>query len=329
MGLDPVMVLAGAAGVTVVLIFWAVVSAVESRKKRAFAQRMARAQRQTVQSGSGGDQAQKLRREQISHSPFMDKLVGRYMPRPALLKQRLEQAGLNFSLGDYVLFSICIAVVFGVLGVLLFGLSVAVAVLVGLSAGFALPHLLVGFLIKRRLKLFTSEFPEAIDLIVRGLKSGLPVTGSFRTVSEEMRPPLATEFSVISDRIRVGQNMDEAMALSAERVPTPEFKFFVISLAVQRETGGNLAETLENLSDVLRKRRQMRQKIKAMSSEAKASAIILGSLPFLMYGIMEMLNHAYVGTLFSDPRGMVMVGFGLASLMTGILVMAKMVRFEI
>ena len=236
---------------------------------------------------------------------------------------------MNFTIGEYVLLSLCVGVVFAILGAVFYGRSIAVAGLSGLASAIMLPHLLVNFLTARRLKAFTAEFPEAIDLIVRGLKSGLPVPASIRIVAEEMRPPLGYEFSLISDRLRIGQNLDEALKISADRVPTPEFRFFVISLAVQRETGGNLAETLENLSDVLRKRRQMRQKIKAMSSEAKASAIILGSLPFLMFGIMMMLNPAYVSSLFSDPRGMIMVGFGMASLITGIVVMAKMVRFEI
>ena len=273
---------------------------------------------------------QKLRRaDHNSRVPFIDLMMQRYLPRPALLLKWLECAGLIFSVGEYLLFSLCVGAVFAFLGVVFFGRSIAVAGLTGLASGILLPHLAVNFLTSRRLKAFTAEFPEAIDLIVRGLKSGLPVPASIRTVAEEIRPPLGTEFGLISDRIRIGQSLDEALKMSAERIPTPEFKFFVISLAVQRETGGNLAETLENLSDVLRKRRQMRQKIRAMSSEAKASAIILGSLPFLMFGIMMAINSAYVSTLFTDPRGMIMVGFGMASLVTGILVMAKMVRFEI
>jgi tight adherence protein B len=116
---------------------------------------------------------------------------------------------------------------------------------------------------------------------------------------------------------------------AVKRIDLPDFKFFVVSLSVQRETGGNLAETLENLSNILRQRRQMKLKIKAMSSEARASAMILGALPFLMFSIMLLINSEYVMTLFTDPRGLIMVGFGLACLALGVGIMWKMVRFEI
>jgi tight adherence protein B len=187
----------------------------------------------------------------------------------------------------------------------------------------------VKFLIARRIKAFTTEFPQAIDLIVRGLKSGLPVPASIRTVAAEIKAPVGTEFGIISDRLRIGQTLEEALAHAANRMSTPEFNFFVTSLGVQRETGGNLAETLENLSNVLRQRSQMKMKIRAMSSEAKASALILGSLPFVMFGIMLTINPGYVLQLFDDPRGIMMVAFGFGCLGVGMLVMAKMVRFEI
>jgi tight adherence protein B len=209
------------------------------------------------------------------------------------------------------------------------GLPPAIALLVGAAIGFGLPHVAVSRMIKRRIKAFTAQFPEAIDLIVRGLRSGLPVPVSMGTVAAEMSEPISGQFRGITERLAVGQQMDEALGDAAERLPTPEFRFFVICLAIQRETGGNLAETLENLADLLRKRRQMRLKIKALSSEAKASAYILGSLPFILFGLLFLINPAYVTRLFVDPRGLVMLGFGLGSLTVGVLVMAKMVRFEI
>jgi len=220
-------------------------------------------------------------------------------------------------------------ILFGFLSSEFLGRSPTIAILCGLSSGLTIPHLLVKYLVARRLKAFTDEFPQAIDLIVRGLKSGLPVPASIKAVADEIKDPVGKEFSDISDRLKIGQTLEDAMKNAAERIPTPEFYFFVTSLAVQRETGGNLAETLENLSNVLRQRRQMKQKIKAMASEAKASAMILGSLPFLMFGIMMLINPGYVGMLFTDPRGVLMVGFGFACIAVGTLVMAKMVRFEI
>lgn len=330
MAFDPVMLVAGGAGLSVILIFWTIATAATGRQKRTYDRRMARARGLTTAIGPGKADTQTLRlNDQASRVPLLDKLIKNYLPRPEILLKRLESAGLKFSLGEYLMLSLCIAAVFGIGSFIMFSAGIMLPILIGLGAGISLPHLMVNWMTSRRLKAFTAEFPEAIDLIVRGLKSGLPVPASIRTVAEEIRPPLGTEFALISDRLRIGQNLDEALRISAERIQTPEFHFFVISLAVQRETGGNLSETLENLSDILRKRRQMRQRVKAMSAEAKTSAIILGSLPFLMYGIMVTLNPTYVNTLFDDPRGLIMVGFGMASLLTGIGVMAKMVRFEI
>jgi len=181
----------------------------------------------------------------------------------------------------------------------------------------------------KRIKAFTAQFPDAIDQIVRGLKSGLPVTESIASVGREMADPVGAEFRQVSDSIKFGRSLEDTLWATAKRLDTPEFKFFVISLSVQRETGGNLAEALANLSDILRRRRQMKMKIKAMSSEAKASAIILGSLPFIMFGIIFAMSPDYEMQLFTDPRGQTMLIVGLFIMSIGIAVMNKMVRFEI
>ena len=139
-------------------------------------------------------------------------------------------------------------------------------------------------MIRNRRQKFLANFPEGIDLIVRGVKSGMPATESIKTVAEEIVDPVGTEFAGIVERMNMGTSMQASMEATAEKLDIPEFRFFVVSLAVQAETGGNLAETLENLSDILRKRRAAKLKIKALSSEAKASALIIGVLPFLMFG---------------------------------------------
>ena len=208
-------------------------------------------------------------------------------------------------------------------------LPAAAAALVGLVAGLGLPHFGVGFLAGRYRGKFTAVLPEAVDLMVRGLKSGLPVTESIASVAREMQQPLATEFRRVSDGVRFGRSLEDVLWEMARRLAVPEFNFFVISLSIQRETGGNLAETLTNLSDILRRRRQMRLKVKAMSSEAKASAWILGSLPFAMFGIVYCVNPGYASTLFNDPRGLMMVGAGAVSLGIAVAVIMKMIRFEI
>jgi tight adherence protein B len=189
--------------------------------------------------------------------------------------------------------------------------------------------MVVSRLIKKRLVKFTNLFPEAIELIVRGLKSGLPVQESIQVVGNEIADPVGVEFREISDALKIGQTIEEAMWEASRRLDTPEFKFFVISLVIQRETGGNLTETLGNLSDILRKRKQMKLKIKAMSSEARASALIIGALPFAMFGILFLMNPAYVSQLFQETRGLMLLGVGGVSMSIGFFVMGKMIRFEI
>jgi len=259
----------------------------------------------------------------------LDALVKRFVPRPELLRQRLRRAGLATSLGGYALWCLGIGVVASVGRSVVFDFPPLLALLFGIATGIGMPHVFVGFLIKRRIKKFIERFPEAIDMIVRGLKSGLPVTESIRSVGEEFDGAVGEEFRLVSDRIKLGQPIDDALKEASVRIDVKDFKFFVIALSVQRETGGNLSEALENLSDILRRRRQMQLKIKALSSEAKASAMIIGSLPFIMFLILRVVSGDYVQMLFSDPRGLMLVGVGLGFMAVGIAVMAKMVRFEI
>lgn len=187
----------------------------------------------------------------------------------------------------------------------------------------------IGFLINKRLKDFTSNFPDAIELLVRGLKSGLPVGETLTVVSKEIPGPVGEEFKIVTDKIKVGKTMEDALQETADRLGTPEFQFFVITLAIQRETGGNLAETLGNLADVLRKRAQMKLKIRAMSSESKASAYIVGSLPFFVFGMVWTVNPKYLGGFFYEPRLIIAGIIGAVWMSIGVFVMAKMVNFEI
>ncbi|HXV26023.1 MAG TPA: type II secretion system F family protein [Alphaproteobacteria bacterium] len=259
----------------------------------------------------------------------IDSLIKHVVPNPENLRAKLDRTGYNISLGIYLMASALVGLLVVLIGRLYPVLPIAAVILFGVFAAIVLPHGFVAMLSKRRIKKFLEAFPEAIDLIVRGLKSGLPVTESIKTVSAELGGPVAVEFARISDNIKFGKSMPEALEACAKRLGIPEFRFFTISLGIQQETGGNLAETLGNLSDVLRRRRQMKLKIKAFSSEAKASAYIIGSLPFLMEGLILSVNYDYAIQLFTDDRGLVMVGFGLVSFMIGAGVMAKMVRFEI
>lgn len=288
-----------------------------------------------VRARSGGqpdaiEQLARLRRDQGSAQlRGLESLAQRLLPNPALFRQRLQRTGRDISLGQYALICVVVGVAAAIAEMIFLQLPLSLGVLLGIAAGAGVPHVGISFLIRQRTKKFIAEFPDAIDLIIRGLRSGLPVPESIRAVGREFDEPVGTEFSAIADRLRLGQTLEDSLWDVAHKLDIPEFNFFVISLSVQRETGGNLAETLENLSDILRKRRQMQLKIKAMSSEAKASAMILGSLPFIMFALLYMLNPGYVGQLLTDYRGWYMLGGGAAFLMMGVGVMMKMVRFEI
>ena len=225
-----------------------------------------------------------LRKAVASRKPKMHQIAGSES-RIAALALRLHRTGKGWTLSQYVYASVGLGLAVTVLVYLKSGAAM-LSLGVGLLVGAGLPHMIVGHFIKKRGNDFTAKFPDAIELLVRGLRSGLPVTETLGVVSTEVPGPVGEEFKLVTDRIRVGKTMEDALQETADRLNTPEFSFFCITLAIQRETGGNLAETLSNLADVLRKRAQMKLKIKAMSSESKASAIIVGSLPFIVFGLV-------------------------------------------
>lgn len=264
-----------------------------------------------------------------SRIPTIDRLIKGVLPNINILRQRLEQSGWPLKVGDYLLLCIGICFFVSLFSWIIFSYSFAVNLLIGFIIGFGLPHIIIGRQIAKRTKKFSSLLPEALDLIVRGVRSGLPVSEAIKTIAEELDDPVGTEFQHISDQMRIGVSMDEAMWAAAKRLQIPEFNFLVISMSIQQETGGNLAEILENLSNMVRRREQMRLKVKAMSSEARASAMIIGSLPFIMCALLSFINPKYMSTLFVDPRGWIMIAMGLTSLLIGIFIMSKMVRFEI
>ncbi|HEX3677808.1 MAG TPA: type II secretion system F family protein [Sphingomicrobium sp.] len=250
------------------------------------------------------------------------------IPKPALLRKRLEMTGKNISLAKYV--SICFGALMFVTVALVFrGAPFVLSLLLGMLVGIGGPHFVIGKMIKRRVAKFTTNFPDAIELMVRGLRSGLPITETLGIVASEIQGPVGVEFRIVADKMKIGRTMEAALQETADRLGTAEFQFFVITLAIQRETGGNLAETLSNLADVLRKRAQMKLKIRAMSSESKASAYIVGSLPFVVFTLVWMINPQYMHGFFSDQRLMVAGIGGLVWMSIGAMIMAKMVNFEI
>lgn len=267
-------------------------------------------------------------RKTIQASSAGSNRLSSLMPRREQMELRLRRTGKTWNITQYMFATMILFVVVAAL-MLIMRAPFMLAILFGLLAGIGLPYMIVGRLIKKRVTQFTTRFPDAIDLLVRGLRSGLPVTETFQVVSQELPGPVGEEFRGIIERIRIGNTMEAALQESADMLGTPEFQFFCITIAIQRETGGNLAETLGNLSDVLRKRAQMKLKIRAMSSESKASAYIIGALPFIVFTMIWIINRKYMAEFFTDPRLMVIGAGGLLWMCIGAFIMAKMIRFEI
>lgn len=319
-----ISVLAGAAIMVLLLVFaFAGPSAEKARARRLTSLR-------ERHSGYGSDvaMAAQLRKITGKRDSSMDAAMMRFLPRPAVLKKRLAMTGKTWTVGQYGMATGGLIVVIGAL-LIIRGAPIAFALLIALAVGVGLPHFVVGYFIKRRVGKFNAKFPDAIELLVRGLRSGLPISETMGVVGAEVPGPVGEEFRAVSDKMKIGRTMDSALQDTADRLGTPEFQFFVISIAIQRETGGNLAETLANLATVLRQRGQMKLKIKAMSSESKASAYIVGSLPFIVFVLIMWISPAYMGSFFTDQRLIVAGIGGMIWMATGGLIMAKMVNFEI
>ncbi|MEH6404532.1 MAG: type II secretion system F family protein [Sneathiella sp.] len=267
--------------------------------------------------------------DQQSSIKALDVLVRKFVPKPAELRGRLEKTGLKISIAEYSLLTIVLVILIVVFMHLVYGLGLFLSIPVGVAAGLLLPHWIFGYLGKRRVNKFLKNFPEAIQLMCRGLRAGLPISETIITVGKDSPEPVGAEFRGIADAVRLGRTIEEGLWDVSKRIDLPDFKFLIIAISIQRETGGNLAETLGGLANTLRKRRQIKLKIKAMSSEARASAWIIGSLPFIMFGLIWLANADYIMALIDDSRGVYMLGVGLAMIASGVGVMAKMVRFEI
>jgi tight adherence protein B len=243
------------------------------------------------------------------------------------LTAKLKQAGLKGNVRNFWIVS-------AVIGVLACGVMLLLrqnplfALGLGFAAGLGLPRWVVGFLAARRIKKFTEHFSDAIDIIVRGIKSGLPVHDCLKIIGRESPEPLAGEFRSLVENVGVGVSIDNALERMYERMPTNELRFFAIVLAIQQKTGGNLAEALNNLSQVLRSRKLMREKIKALSSEAIASSFIIGSLPPGVVVLITVTTPAYMAPMFSDSRGHLMLMGAAFWMSMGIFVMRKMINFK-
>lgn len=313
----------GAASVAVLLIV-----AFTSDGKGDFGRRLARVGGIGPVKKLGVERAQNaVRSTTDSTIPILDLIVKR-LPNPDKLRRRLSRTGHSIALGEYLLMNaLAIGLFFLVFHFLHW--SQLLGILLAIMLGLGLPHMITGRMGNKRIKKFLASFPEAIDTMCRGLRSGLPITESIAAVGREMPEPVGTEFHRIADGVRMGKSLEAAMWEIEQRIDVPEYRFLIIAMAIQKETGGNLAETLGNLADLIRRRRQLRLKIKAMSSEARASAMIIGSLPFIMFTLLMLVNSAYMMTLFESLRGEIMLGVAITWMGIGWATMTKMIHFEI
>lgn len=328
--MDPTLILIAIAFSVVLVALVLILSGpnVQKASKRRLA-----AIRERLSSSNEAALAAQMRRTIAARLPSQEMSITKLIPNPEKMALRLRRTGKKWTLSNYIAVNIGITILLTGM-IVLQGAPVLLGLLGGLMVGFGLPHMVVSKLIKSRVVKFNARFPDAIDLLVRGLRSGLPIAETLQAVSTEIPGPVGIEFKQVIERVRIGKSMEAALQDSADVVDTPEFQFFCITLAIQRETGGNLAETLGNLSEVLRKRAQMKLKIKAMSSEAKASAYIVGALPFLVFILVYIMNPDYVASFFpgneqSDVRVMITGLGGLVWMGIGVFIMSRMIDFEI
>lgn len=244
------------------------------------------------------------------------------------LRTMMAQAGLDVSVKLFWVLSAVLGIILAVVP-FIFGLPWFVSLGTGFVGFLGLPRWILGNMRRRRQNVFLNDFADAIDVMVRALKAGLPVSESMKIIASELGAPVGPEFLEVVEGQRVGISIEQGIERMVDRIPLSEVNFLAIVMTIQSKTGGNLSEALSNLSRVLRDRKKMKQKIRSVSQEAKSSAAIIGSLPFAIMGILTVLNPNYLSPMFETSMGnMLMIGSGVW-MGIGVLVMRKMINFEI
>ncbi|MGH6735667.1 MAG: type II secretion system F family protein [Methyloceanibacter sp.] len=274
----------------------------------------------------GVPQPLQMRRKQVQDT-IRDIEAKQKAKKRISLRTKLMRAGINIR--PRVYYMLCAAT--GLLGgfiVLATGSSPLISLLAAIACGFGLPRWYVSRRLKLRQAKFLTEFANAIDIIVRGIKSGLPLTDCLQVIASETPEPVRSEFVDLVEQQKVGVPLSRAFERMSDRMPLQEVNFFAIVVAIQAQTGGNLAEALSNLSQVLRDRYRLQAKVKSFSAEAKASAMIIGALPPLVMGIVYVTSPDYISLLWTEKLGQMMLAAGAAWMLLGILVMRKMINFD-
>jgi len=298
-----------------------------SKRVTAVSSRAGAARRVGGAAGSAADPADR-RRQKVAETLKDLERKARKAKQRATIKQLIEQAGLTLPVSRFWIFSAICGIVIGFIvyqksGTPWAGAGAAIA------GGFGLPRWVLGFLRGRRQKRFLVEFANAIDVIVRGVKSGLPLNDCIRMIGQESPDPVGLEFRLLVENQRVGLSLEDCLKRFLERMPLAEVNFFQIVLTIQQKAGGNLSEALGNLSAVLRDRKRLQGKIKALSSEAKASAGIIGSLPIAVMVLVSLFSPNYLVPLFEERQGNILLAGAAGWMFLGVLVMKKMIAFRI
>ncbi|MBW8300968.1 MAG: type II secretion system F family protein [Hydrogenophaga sp.] len=335
-GFDPMVlaIIALAAVATAGIAYGILYSRIEVEKKTANRiSRVKAAETDTAKVKAARDRVQEISKRRKSVQDSLKDIERKQEEKTkkiasASLKSRLVQAGLTATPGQYYIASVAlglVVLVFAFLG----GVPLIVTLGMAFVAGFGLPRWILGFLIGRRLMKFLGEFPNALDVMVRSIRSGLPLNDALRLIAADGQDPVKTEFRRVVESQQVGLSVPEACTRMMLTMPLSEVNFFAIVIAIQAQAGGNLSESLSNLSRVLRDRKKMRSKVQALSMEAKASAAIIGALPFIVAFLVYMTSPNYIMILFTDPRGHLILGASGVWMSIGILVMRNMIQFDI
>lgn len=333
-GLDPIVLgiivlVAVAAGA---VCYGVLFTRMETEKKAASrVSRVSSAETDMAKTKAARDRVQELSKRRKSVQDNLKDLEKRQQEnskRKLSLKSRLIQAGFSITPARFYTISGAFGF-FLMLIAFIAGAPTLVTLAVPVVAGLGLPRWVIGFLIKRRQNKFLDEFPNALDVIVRSIKSGLPLNDAIRLIANEGKDPVKSEFRRVVESQQVGLSVPDACMRMTNYMPLQEVSFFAIVIAIQSQAGGNLSEAIGNLSKVLRDRKKMKAKVKALSMEAKASAVIIGALPFVVATLVYLTSPQYMLILFTDPRGHLIMGVSAVWMSIGIFVMRNMVSFDI
>ncbi len=307
-------------------IAWVLLNPLFSGERQAEQRRQSIAASTPASRRAAGRAAAKPRRDQIEET--LKDLERRSRKASSIpLGTRIQRAGLKWSKQRFCILSGLLGV-FVVLLALGFGGGIVVAGPLGFAAALGVPRWALKFLARRREKKFIEHFPDAVDVIVRGIKAGLPLLDSIKVITNDSPEPIRGEFRAILETQAIGMPIGEACLKLYERIPLPEANFFGIVISIQQKSGGNLSETLGNLSRVLRDRKKMKAKINAMSMEAKASASIIGALPICVMGLVYITSPDYISLLWTHSMGHIMLAGSALWMTAGVLVMRKMINFD-